>query len=68
MLTIVPAGVSGQQAYLSNVLLQNRPTEQVTEGLMKKKLRTSITSHSIPFLHDYSTQNEWNLYEMKSLP
>lgn len=37
MLTIELAGASGQQAYLSNVLLQNKPTrgeEQETEKII----------------------------------
>jgi len=33
MLTMTPAGASGQQAYLSNVLLQNKPA-----GMAKKMI------------------------------
>ena len=35
MLTIQPAGVSGQQAYLSNVLLQNKPVINTNKKELK---------------------------------
>lgn len=38
MLTTEPAGVSGQQAYLSNVLLQNKPARKANSEKLKRYL------------------------------
>lgn len=48
MLTRAPAGVSGQQAYLSNVRLQNKPSAEGKRARGKLHLRSIQSSFLSP--------------------